>query len=69
MEEDKEKVYATFFVKKNITQEDCNKDSKKMAIDQLAQVVSFLENRLERLEKLLSHEVKGRGIRIVYKDE
>ena len=61
-------AYITFFIDKNKTQEDVNKNPDRTAIESLAQVISYLEDRLASLEKTLALKKRKRGIKIKYRE-
>jgi len=55
------------FVDKNITEEKAQQNPEKTAIDQLAKVVSYLEDRIAKIEEIMLGQSKKRGIKIVEK--
>ena len=62
-----DKAYLTMFVDKNITEEKAQQNPEKTAIDQLAKVVSYLEDRIAKIEEIMLGKSKKRGIKIVEK--
>lgn len=64
----KEKAYITLYVNKNPTEKEIQSNPEKIAIDKLAEVISYLENRISYLEESLAMKPKKRGIIVTYKD-
>lgn len=64
-----EGAFVTFFVNKHPTAEEAQKDVHKTSIDALAQVASYLEDRIGVFEKMILGKTKPRAIRIKDKSE
>ena len=66
-DETKEKAWVTIFIPEKYSKKTIKENPNKVAIDQLARVISHLEDRLIKIEKILlgSENIYPRAIKVV----
>jgi len=60
-----DEAFLTIFIDKEVDEEKINENPEQTAINQLAKVISYLEDRIATIENIMLDKPKKRGIKLV----